>query len=312
MKASFNLREELYFRPYLFAAPLSEVAPSKTLSNPSRRMEIRADFPDVIHFNSSVRRIRHLLDQELRKQGTTLDCMERITLAYPHKHPELYPGHVNLAKMRVEEFRVLARSAAPHVQWIVADGLCETVHLKRSEDQTSLHALTKRQIYDIHRPSQETPCPFFEPLHTAKEFFMIVDNGIEQGTTIANLMSYITYNGGCVLGAAAVRSRALVQQEHRPKNAVSLSAQFNDPARNAKKLPRLAQAFSRSAKDNRRDWSPAACLDMFEQHLNMHGNSVFALTDGECERLIETMHGRYGERFPTLLKKLAKASTLRA
>lgn len=312
MGAATSLREELYFRRSLFNEPAASVV-RLPLSNPPRRLEIRPDFPRVLnYFYDEPDSFKPVLDRELRKHGTSLDRVRQITLAYPHKHPDLYPDHVNNAERGVGRFKKTVEAAIPHIRWVVAGGLCETVHLARSENQSSVHALTGRQVYAVHRPSQESPCPLLERKGDGKDFFIVVDSGIEQGTTIANLVSYITHNGGVVLAAAATEGCALAQQGLLlTEDVLSLSSRFNDKSRNTKCLPRLAKAFSGSAKENGKNWSPETCLEMFEDKLNGCGNSVFSLTHGECGRLVDAMRGKdaaYRDTFPALLKKLQKSA----
>lgn len=312
MSAATSLREELYFRQSLFNEPAAPVV-RPPLSNPPRRLEIRPDFPRVLnYFHDEPDSVKPVLNRELHKHGTSLDRVRQITLAYPHKHPELYPNHVNNAEIAVNHFKETIEAATPHIRWVVAGGLCETVHLGRSENQSSVHALTGRQVYAVHRPSQESPCPLLEHKGDGKDFFIVVDAGIEQGTTVANLVSYITHNGGVVLAAAAREGCALAQQGlFLAEDVSSLSSRFNDRSRNTKSLPRLAEAFSRSAKEKGKNWSPETCLEMFEDRLNDCGNSVFSLTQGECGRLIDAMRGKdiaYRDTFPALLKKLEKSA----
>jgi hypothetical protein len=142
----------------------SETLTLRQLTNPPARREIRPGFPRTINVKDS-EEIFAVLERELKKYGTDLDQVGYITLAYPHKHPDLFPGHKDNAKLTLGRFQQTVREAvvagkAPDIEWLVADGLVETVHLERSENQSSVHALMTHQIYDIHKPSQKKPLPF--------------------------------------------------------------------------------------------------------------------------------------------------------
>jgi len=164
----------------------------RTLSNPPKRCGIRKDFPKAISFYD-VECFLKTINEELHKQGTSFEQVKRIYLAYPHKHPLLFPGYINKAEYVVKDFKAMMEKEVPHVQWKIADEICETVHLGRSEDQTSVHALRDRQIYEIYNFKQKNYSSFIKLSHQEKSFFVIVDTTIEQGTTAANLMSYIKY-----------------------------------------------------------------------------------------------------------------------
>ena len=249
------------------------------------------------------------INKELIKQGTSLEQVKSLHLAYPHKHPLHYPKDYNVAKYTVKDFKEELEKRVPHIQWKSADEICETVQLGRAEDQSSTHALTARQTYEIYRPAQKNSSLFIKPSHQGKAFFVIVDTQIEQGTTVANLMSYIGHNKGDVLAIAVsmglMFEKSIAQKATASKN-LSLSKKFNDAARNTGRLPEMAKAFSDSAKKSGLDWSPAYCMDIFEEKLKKCGNSVFALTDGECRKLINTTSGFYttSESFISILEKL--------
>lgn len=277
----------------------------RRLENPPVRRELRVDFPDTL-VNDDVEEILTVLDRELKKHGASLDTVGHITLAYPHKHPEIFPMYWDPAKLPAHGLASLLQTRAPRVQWILANGICETIRLDRSENQTSVHALMSHQLYEVHKPSQKLSLPFLDPDNKGNEFFMVVDCDLEQGTTLANFISYLEHNGGKVLAASTKYiGMPLVQKEFnlRPVKT-SLSEKFSDDARNTKCLPVLAWSFSESAKKHGRDWSPEECLEMFEQRLKAHGNSLFSMTNNECLRLMNTVRNAYyiDESFPNILE----------
>ncbi|MFH1157870.1 MAG: hypothetical protein V1721_03170 [Pseudomonadota bacterium] len=275
--------------------------------NPPERREIRRDFPKTVDLNDTEGFLK-TLDQELRKQGTSLAQVKRITLAYPHKHPVLHPDHYNPAENTVDAFKCAVERAAPHIQWDVFHELCDTVSLGRAENQNSDHALMHPQVYEIYTPPRKKPLPFIDRPHQGKEFFVIVDATIEQGTTAANLMSVIEHNWGPVLAISAFTLQgASLAQESTSSQESALSGRFNDASRNTGRLPELAQAFSDSAKKCGFDWPPSYCMEKFNEALkNTYVKDPSALTDGECRRIIETVNGSYRkpESFPSLLKRL--------
>lgn len=285
---------------------------SSGLSNPDKRAEIPAHFPQTVSPYSVTAAIE-VMEQQLALRGTSLGKAGRVSLAYPHKHPELFPFMKNAAEERVLDMQRRLRQARPDVDWPIAASICERVHLGRSEDQSSIYAFTAKQVYDVYRPAQKEPLPFIEnPLPKTPEYFAVVDWTIEQGTTVANLMSYLRHNGAEVLMVMADRHAPLVQERlscnDNAVEKVELSAAFNDRSRNTGRLPELAAAFALSARKERQDWAPAECIEKFEAGLNRHGNSVFALTDGECLRLMRTLRGEFvhNTTFPKLIENLAK------
>lgn len=287
------------------AAPAAAAA----LHNPAQRHDIRPDFPKTLDLYSAEKALK-VLEAELQKQGSSLDRVGHITLVYPHKHPKLFPGHDNQAAHSVSEFHSRLCKAAPQVKWIIADGIVETVHLDRSGNQTSVHALMSQQVYEFYQPAQKDPLPFAENKPGGAEFFLAVDSCIEQGTTIANLMSYVEHNGGRVLAAVSgsMSGRPIAQKPFPTGRKPSLSAAFNDAARNTGRLPQLAEVLHHSARGEGLKLSARECLDRFEAALQKNGNSVFALTDGECERLVDSLSGSYykTETFSSLLAQLEK------
>lgn len=271
---------------------------SQSLTSHGMRIDLRADFPEIQNGSKGAELIK-TLKAELKKRGTSLKEVGRIHLAYPHKNPDLFPGHYDSALGVVQNVRMLLEKSAPDVQWIQLDNLVESVRLGRSEDQTSVHALTARQVYEVYPSNPDAPVPFVTQENGKKEFFLVVDTGAEQGTTYANLLSFIEQSGGEVLAAVANYNYGSHLRQVRPHDDEKLRAEaelkpeFNDPARNTGRLAQLALAFAKSAKSTGQNWTPAESIEMFEEKLNKVGNSVFALTDGEAERIIKTVDGSY-------------------
>lgn len=276
-------------------------------TNPTARMEIPTDFPQAISPYSAEEALQ-VIAQELRKRGTTLDEPKRINIAYPHKHPGLYPAHQNGAEVRAYAFKDRMRKVAPQIDWVVAEALVERLRLGRSENQSSFYALTAKQEFDIFLKGQKDPFHWAEK-DRSREFFVVVDNTIEQGTTLINLMSYIQHNGGDVLMAQGDRHIDIVQKRIIANDNANtiLSPEFNDVTRNTGRLPELAAAFSRSANREGKMISPQDALQQFDDALRLHGNSVFSVTDGEARHLLKGLDtGR--EKFPEFIEQLRRTA----
>ncbi len=277
------------------------------VSNPDARMEIPADFPQAISPYSAQEAL-HVIGQELERRGASLDDATRINIAYPHKHPGLYPAHHNSAEQRAHAFQDRMRKIAPQIDWVIAEALVERVRLGRSENRSSFYALTAKQEYDLFLQGQKDPF-YFADKNRGREFFVIVDNTIEQGTTIINMMSYIHHNGGDVLMAQGDHHVDIVQKRVSANDnaGATISPEFNDVTRNTGRLSELARAFSQSAGREGKMISPQEALQQFDAALRLHGNSVFSVTEGEAVHLRKEMDvGK--ENFPDLLDRLQRTA----
>ncbi len=282
------------------------------VTNPPGRREIRPDFPRSFdrHLVGDMDSLAVIVRNELDKQNSSLGDVKSIYIAYPHKHPKMFPDHRIMNDEGIDALKNKLKSRLPQIDFCFADSIVETVHLARSDNQRSLHALTKKQVYEIYKESsfftQESPNPFvFSKGDCSNPHFIIFDHGIEQGTTIANMMSFLEHNGGRVLATASKKSVDFVQIDTRSKHTeINLVGEFANPNRNTGRLPQLAAAFFSSAGGNYEEYAtPQKCIEVFEGALNGIGHSVFALTDGECERLSDEFE-RDAVSFPHLITKL--------
>jgi hypothetical protein len=288
----------------------------RTFVNPARRAEIPPGFPAHIYAGAyTFSPVAEALKKEFAKRGLDFSAPRRITIAYPHKHPGLFRDYKDTANAVVRHVVSAGRREMPQFEWITAGGIVDTVHLDRSGRQSALHALTGRQVYDFHPESQAEYLPFADPANKEKELFLLVDTTCEQGTTMMNLMSFLKENGADVLGAAlshALASEQFVQRRAAVPEGMKLAPCFTSPNRNNGRAPDLAAAFAKSASRaaTPQNWSPGECLDRFEAALYPAGNSLFALTEAECNRLIETVSGNVLARgaremsFPYLLEQI--------
>jgi hypothetical protein len=263
-----------------------------TWANPEIKGELPTDFP-CLQYTHKKSELKDELTSALKRFG--IDRIEdagTIHIAFPQKHPDLHYGHNNSGgHAAVAELRDSLMKAFPEGKFSAAREICETVKLDRSDDQGVTHALSAKQVYDIHLPDgKEVPAYLGDSAD--KKFFIVTDHVAEQGTTLTNLMSYIRYNGGHVLFAAVgkcVRTDELVQD--RTRDTKNLSAPFNNAARNTGRLEEIAQHFADCEKVAGRKTSPQECMLAFERALNDCGNTVFALTDVECESVADKPFG---------------------
>ena len=265
----------------------------RSLTNPKMRIELRPDFPPPVRVDD-LHGLRDVLAAELAKQDSSLETVGRINVAYPHKHAGKLPSYVQQNKEKgkciAQDFLKAVRQAPnelSRIEWISADGISETKALHRSEDQSVIGTLTKSQIFEYDAEAQKTPFPFVEGNSKENEFFVLVDWHIEQGTTLANLASFIEHNGGHVLAALSNgrNPNASLVQRHSIQDVgkkSKLSGEFNDPLRNTKRLEALAKYFSQTTGF---ELSPQQCIEIFDDALRPHGRSVFTLTHGECLKI---------------------------
>jgi hypothetical protein len=294
----------------------------RPLVNPERRAEIPAFFPAPFAATAGTEPLLAGVREALGRRGLKLEDVPRITIVYPHKHPEKFPKHANEATRIAAQVQRTMAAAAPQTQWIMADGIVEDRHLDRSGDQSSFHALTGRQHYTLHVPSQREPLPFAlagaEGEKRERELALMVDTCCEQGSTIANFMSFLNANDADVFGVALGFTRYGTEIAQKRTDAgphgAGLRGVFADAARNNGRAAELAAAFSQSARKTRLTWEPEECLDRFEAALNRCGNSLLALTDGECQRLRDTVSYAYHNgpvSFPDLVQKLERHASAR-
>lgn len=287
----------------LSATQLAQV--ERSLTNPAVRVPLRADFPAVL----SIKNPAHMLEvitAELAKRGKTLHDAGEITIAYPQKDLRLFPRYNNikgeLASYEAARAFKKAWKAAGHrgrfpVKLHRADMIGETVYLDRSHNQDSLHVLTQRQQYVARRNLFGRTIPFLRADHAMREhFFIIADQYVDQGTTIANLASYITHNGGHVL--AVVRQNDGVIPFVPRNNFGAFDGQHTElkgvfgAAANNRALPALGFFLARSAERDGITISRDDALQNVEDSISRYGHSLTALTHFETLRLSQSLQLR--------------------
>lgn len=253
----------------------------RTLDNPPARLPLAAHLTHTVSHLEAPRLVGHLR-RALRACNDSLDRIDHIAIAYPHKHPR-ERLHINAANGHALQLKDELELACRGTKFPLASSLYETVCLGRSEDQSVLHALTGKQIYDVDPALQQDPLPFLNAARPARSYFIIVDWIAAQATTAANLASFITHNGGTVLAVATGNpDRRLAQSpdvemgnEHLPMNL------------RAGMIPALAAAFNRATGNK----IPAGtCVKKVEEALAPHGRSLRTLTTPEAEALLRDVN----------------------
>ncbi len=286
------------------AVPLNQTLfdrAARHLTNPNIRVPLRPDFPPVISFSQNLPGVIKTLTAELAKYGETLETVGQITLAYPHKHPVLFPNVHNhgltAANALHDALKFELRQQIPALLLDLprADAICDTLHLDRSGNRTIWHALTARQHYDVYDRMQQKPLAFLDPAQQDKpHYFIIVDWHIEQGTTVADLASYLAHNGARVLLAATNTGDSgtpLVPRNDytRDQDAhLTLRAPFASAANN-RALPALGQRLVQAAAQSGIVVDRDDTLAQMEVMLNSYGNSLTALTHVETQRLMRAL-----------------------
>ncbi len=237
----------------------------RTLENPPARLPLPRDMAETIGaFDPEI--LLERLAEKLRPRGLLLADLDRINIAYPHKHPD-QEGN-DKARGEAEMLRIELKRACKSLEFPLANAIYETVHLCRSENQSSLHALTGKQIYEVAPELQTERLPFIEHGHNAPEYFILVDWVMGQGTTLANLASYLTHNGAEIIGA-------IIPGEGGQPIAQRTSCDRYE----------LARVFQGAAADQCVSYSDGLCLTMLKTALEKHGRSLDTLTHNEFKRL---------------------------
>mgnify|MGYP006269844049 CR=1 FL=1 len=293
--------------------PNPETHGRRIIANSPGRRELRACFPQpVSHFDPGSHWCKQLYKQIREELGANdMDGPDgrTIYIVHPHKNPQIHPGHFNYI---ISDHVRKLKEMCPNINWTSSDEIVENRHLDRSSNQTSFHALAGWQEYTILGDAAQSPfAREQEPL------FIVIDSSIDQGTTIANFISYLEHNGGKVVGVVA-SAKDLVQKDTRGHyRHVRLSDKFIDPARNTGRLKELADTFVESASRGRflglgaPKLSHEGAMRHFENTLNTIGHSALALTEGECERILTTLRKGKNDNnkplcFPSFMSELKR------
>ncbi len=260
------------------------------VTNPPRRQEIRPDFPNAfdLYVETNMISFFEFINKEVKKSP-----IETIYIAYPHKHPKKFSDPHVANVNHLQKVQMILEKKLPQINWRIADSIVDTIQLDRSGNQNSVHALTGKQVYELYEnqpfhSSKEPHNPFVSSNgECSNPYFIVFDHKIEQGTTMASMISFLEHNGGKVLAVGSYEREALVQENTRPNYPhIHLSAEFSDPSRNTGRLNQLASLFLSSVDGAYEEYNtPQKCMEAFEEALNGIGHSVFALTNGECKRL---------------------------
>lgn len=281
---------------------------SRRLTNPAVRVQLRRDFPNMIAMAETTLLPR--IEAELAKQGHTLTTVGEINLICPQKDPDAHPGHHDpaVAVLRVAAKKLQAEIAARKLgrtapKIVKHDAIGELVHLDRSSGRGGIfHSLTRQQVFNVNAARYaRNPTAFLA--HGANQrphYFVIVDWHVSQGTTVANLASYVTHNGGHVLAVTSLfNSRNLLPDgrkmtvEGLPDHYDWLAPEFAQSASGAQAMAAIGYLLTTSAlRKGHTGIKVNNVLADVERALNRHGHSLKALTHDEAYRVFD--HARSG------------------
>lgn len=276
------------------------------LTNPDFRLQLRPDFPNVI--SMSEKPLLDTIEAELAKRGETLHSVGEINLVCPQKDPDIYQGHRNPAlgvfRLAVRKLRAELKSRGVNpakIKITPQNAICELVHLDRSSGRGVLHSLTRRQVYNVNAArAKRQPTSFL--MHQDKpHYFVVVDWHVSQGTTVANLSSYIAHNGGHVLAVASLfYSRNLLPDQNKlklneiPEDKSWLAREFAQSASGADATASIGYMLARSAiRDGIKGMGVNRALANVERALNRHGQSLKAMTHSEAYSLLDGLRSGY-------------------
>ncbi len=295
---------------------------TRAFGNPAFRVPFPDDFPPLFLTTADACTLKKTVTESLNRCGMDPRRVRKIGVAYPHKHPSDM-SHSNSAYAVARDFTQKMNTAYGRELFVPAHAIYDTRKLWRAFEQSSHHALTAGQIYEVDASVQHPPLPFLHKVDPRSRCFVIVDSFVEQGTTLANLYSFLTANGGVVLAAGADdvhgRSSRFLAQQNTPARDYGRGAgmmDMNDVLKDLPdnlqtgRIPELAQAFVASARLYKKDWTPRECAEKFAAAIAPYGLTLHSLTDGECTRLVDAVMGGHHTKasFPALLEKLRTAS----
>ncbi|WP_435640840.1 hypothetical protein [Micavibrio aeruginosavorus] len=283
---------------------------SRVLANTDVRLKLRDDFPMVAFVNGSKNNfttmwLKDTLDRQLDKVGETLDSVDHITIAYPHKAASAWKKKPHAMVSLTAQFAAALRKDMPQVNWIIADGLCETRHLNRSnpKGQDMVKTLRKKHQFDYIANEQMGDLPFVRKDHQGPSYFILLDDVYAQGTTAANMISFIHHNGGHVLAAASIEKPHEMNSFHLRQYACKTDKArvFQNDAYNKGAIPQIAEILSGyvwcgSEAGTKRQFIDDHLEDYVQEldhALQNAGLSLSTLTMAECDRLMDYFKGGY-------------------
>lgn len=279
-----------------------KISKSQDAENPIIRLPIPADFPDAIAGYFNAENIPDLLKSQLIKHTEQPESVSRITIAYPHKHPDIKKN--TAVRDIAEKIQDMMSKDMPNIEWVIDDSICETKDLDRGQNQSIPHALTKSLQFSVESDLQEEPISFINHETNEPEYFFVIDDHIAKGTTVASMISYIHHNGGVVLGAYAQASSHRTSIAQQPQKQSLINRYLKGTDDYISRTDQMALAFHRSAKREGMDLTPEQCADLFEERLNQHGNSMYSLTDQETVRITSVVKDDFWP-FSKILEDLA-------
>lgn len=256
-------------------------ATARSLENPRFRTRLPACLTDVEGLNFSL--TPELIERNMIAVGLDPATVERINIAWPQKHP--HSGHHNAATPIAHELREKLQTAFPGKDIVMAHALYETKKLNRSESQNPRETLTLKQVYQVDLALQDKDMPFLHNRAAKGEAFVLCDWTVSQGTTLASLGSFITHNGGNVVGVVARQKTSFM-----PNWAPPVRGSFDYMYSEGKPLKDyFSDVLARSVQSTH-GYTPDECYALFDAALEPHGLAVDRLTRGEIGQLCKISH----------------------
>lgn len=234
-------------------------------------------------------------EENLKRTGKSLRDIGEVYVVYPAKHPDVKTCGdksfvSDLIEMGLQEVR-------PDVHWHFMHSICEKLVLTRAYNQSSLFALTRRQDF-IEAPELDMQENGDIPDFIGKRYdgvhFIVIDNSLEQGTTFADLYSYIRNKGGEVIGMFAYgHNRDRFNDSLRIGNTTSFIPLSQKNTRRTEIKSALEEVAN---TDNMFRGDASTVLSKFNSRLLKSRSSLDALTDREVMRLLETLNENHPER----------------
>jgi hypothetical protein len=235
----------------------------------SQSMNVRDDF-------------RETVISGLAAWGLRPGDIERINIAWPRKHPAT--GHLNKADNEALVLRSLLRREFPHISFNLASSLYETVHLDRSSLRDPVHTLTMHQIHAVDPALQADPLPFLAHHGGDGEYFILADWYIDMGTTMADLASFITHNGGRIAAVFSGGDCTRLRPWHG--------------------TPVLGERLAVSGAACSMDYTPERWSALFNAAIAPHGRTLETLTAGEAHYLFYSRCARNESWLPGIMDGL--------
>lgn len=255
----------------------------RTLDNPARRLRLPDHLKQV---QSACWLNEENLAATMESAGLDITRVNRINIAWPQKHP--HTGHYNAALEPAQQLKARLATLFPSKDIVLAHAIYETQKLNRSESQNPTETFTRKQFFKTDTDLQEQEMPFLRADTPADEAFILSDWTVSQGTTLANLASFILHNGGRIIALTTPHTRSDYLADWRPP--VPDTPEYN--LWNGKGTrERLADSFMDSVAGTC-DYTADECFALMDKALGRHGLALDLLTRNEVGALRTALQAR--------------------